>query len=127
MKPWTIATTLLLAATGSSAWRDFKTIEFESNDCTGWINHANLGNKAQFWQIRIDNTSNSVYTETVNDGIYRWYAFSELTDAGCEGKVLGRLFPGCISLGVYSERIRCLKWCSTWARDDHSCEAIVQD
>ncbi|KAI0382229.1 hypothetical protein F5Y04DRAFT_288010 [Hypomontagnella monticulosa] len=126
MKPWAVTAALLLAIPGSNAWKDFKTVEFESNDCTGWIKHANLGNKSQYWQIRVDNASNSVYTSVGNDGIYRWYAFSETTDSGCGGKVLARLYPGCISLGMYSERVRCLKWCSTWARDDHSCDAIEQ-
>ncbi|KAI2472819.1 hypothetical protein F4781DRAFT_382031 [Annulohypoxylon bovei var. microspora] len=117
----------LLAITGAGAMKDFKAIEFESNDCAGWIKHANVGLKPQYWQIKMDNASNSVYTETTNDGIYRWYAFSETNEPGCGGEVLGRLYNGCSSLGRYTEKIKCIRWCSLWSHSDHSCKAIGQD
>ncbi|OTA62367.1 hypothetical protein K449DRAFT_434029 [Hypoxylon sp. EC38] len=127
MKYLKSATAFLAVMPGTIAWRDFKAIEFESNDCSGWVKHASLGLKPQYWQIQMDNTSNSVYTSTTNDGIYRWYAFSETSDKGCDGRALGRLYGGCIGLGVFSERIRCIRWCSIWAHDKHSCKAIGQD
>ncbi|KAI0101948.1 hypothetical protein F4776DRAFT_649027 [Hypoxylon sp. NC0597] len=127
MKYLKSAIALLAVIPGTLAFKDFKAIEFESTDCSGWVNHASLGLKPQFWQIHMDNTSNSVYTSTTNDGIYRWYAFSEATEQGCDGKALGRLYSGCLGLGVFSERIRCIRWCSIWAHNDHSCKAIGQD
>ncbi|OTB09649.1 hypothetical protein M426DRAFT_6912 [Hypoxylon sp. CI-4A] len=127
MKISTIAVACLSATTGVSASRGFKAIEFETQDCTGWIKHASLGLRAENWQIRTNNDSNSVYTATTNDGIYRWYAFSETSDSGCAGKVLGRLWTGCTALGQFSEDVRCLRWCSTWSRDQFSCQSIGQD
>ncbi|KAI2602110.1 hypothetical protein GGR54DRAFT_625739 [Hypoxylon sp. NC1633] len=128
MKTLVILVTLLSAITSSAASRGFKVIEFESNDCTGWVKHANVGLKRQFWQISMDNATNSVYTSTTNDGIYRWYGFSAVSaEHGCAGAVVGRLHGGCLSLGAYNERIECVRWCSTWAQDETSCAAIGQD
>ncbi|KAL7622468.1 hypothetical protein AAE478_007974 [Parahypoxylon ruwenzoriense] len=127
MKVFATIVALLTAVSGSAAWKDFLAIEFESNDCSGWVKRASIGLKPEYWQIKMNNESNSVFTSVTNDGIYRWYAFSGTTELGCGGKVLGRLYPGCLSLGVYSERIECVRWCSRWAHDDHSCSAIGQD
>ncbi|KAI1106536.1 hypothetical protein F4804DRAFT_18275 [Jackrogersella minutella] len=118
---------LLSAITSTSAWRDFKAIEFESDDCTGWVKHASLGLKPEYWQIHMNNLSNSVYTSTTNDGIYRWYAYSEKTELGCGGKALGRLYSGCMNLGAFTDRIQCIRWCSRWMHDEYSCKAIGQD
>ncbi|XDG05818.1 hypothetical protein ABKA04_005433 [Annulohypoxylon sp. FPYF3050] len=126
MKITTQAVAFLMATAGVSAMKDFKAVEFESNDCTGWIKHSSVGLKPQYWQIKMDNETRSVYTETTNDGIYRWYAFSDTNDQGCDGEVLGRLWRGCSSLGQYKEKIKCIRWCSLWSHSDHSCKAIGQ-
>ncbi|KAI0887929.1 uncharacterized protein GGS22DRAFT_154592 [Annulohypoxylon maeteangense] len=127
MKIFTHTVAFLLATTGVGAMKDFKAVEFEKNDCTGWIKHSSMGLKPQYWQIKMDNDTKSVYTETTNDGIYRWYAFSGTTEMGCDGRVLGRLYRGCASLAKYNETIKCIRWCSLWSHNDHSCKAIGQD
>ncbi|KAI1387354.1 uncharacterized protein F4822DRAFT_430106 [Hypoxylon trugodes] len=104
----TILALLSIAITGTSAWKEFEAIEFTTTDCTGWIKHAAIGMKPEYWQIKTNNESNSVYASTVNDGIYRWYAFSETSETGCAGDVLGRVWTGLL------------------AHDDYGCAAIGQ-
>ncbi|KAI0169312.1 hypothetical protein GGR52DRAFT_516027 [Hypoxylon sp. FL1284] len=110
--------------TGSSAWRSFKVIEFESGDCTGLVQHASIGSRPEYWQIKVSNKTTSVYTSTPNDGIYAWYGYASTNDRGCDGDIIRRLYNGCVSLDVDRERIQCLRWCSHWEHDEHSCEAI---
>ncbi|KAI1777022.1 hypothetical protein F4818DRAFT_439382 [Hypoxylon cercidicola] len=123
MKFSTTVITLLSAVTGSSAWRSFKVIEFESDDCTGGVNHASIGSRPEYWQIRMNNKTNSVYTSTPNDGLYTWYGYSGATDRGCDGEVVRRLYGGCISLEIDNKKIQCLRWCSSW-HDEYSCDDI---
>ncbi|KAI5866042.1 hypothetical protein GGS23DRAFT_594196 [Durotheca rogersii] len=124
---WTLATALLsLTVSRVSAWAGFSVTEFATSDCKGWVKHASIGMKPQYWQVAMNNESNSVSVSVVNDGIFRWYGFSEAAEFGCGGKVVGRLWSGCVNLDIYAERIECIRWCSMWRHDDHSCEAIGQ-
>ncbi|KAI1482195.1 hypothetical protein F4774DRAFT_372082 [Daldinia eschscholtzii] len=125
MRPLTITVSLLASVCGAS--RNFLALEFESSDCTGWVNHASIGFKSDYWQIKMQNETNTIYTSTTNDGIYRWYGFSGKAELGCDGEVLGRLPGGCLNLDQFGERVQCIRWCSTWMHDDHSCKAIGQD
>ncbi|KAI1081968.1 hypothetical protein F5B20DRAFT_588082 [Whalleya microplaca] len=115
-------TALLSLVTGGAAWFNFIANEFKSQDCHGSVIHAHVGMK--YWQVDLDNETNSIYVQTANDGIYKWYAFSDSAPGTCLGNVLGELKRGCVGVRLFSEKIRCVQWCSTWVHNEYSCKPL---
>lgn len=70
------------------------------------------------------NTTQSVFTSTVNDGIYRWYGFSAATadGAACDGELVGRVDGSCFDLTSYAMKgkpvVKCIRYCTLWADAD---------
>ncbi|KAI0006513.1 hypothetical protein F4779DRAFT_19940 [Xylariaceae sp. FL0662B] len=123
----TTTTALLSLVTSSAAWFSFMANEFKTDDCKGGVVHAHVGMK--YWQIPLDNETNSVYVQTANDGIFKWYAFADSVPGAnaCQGDPLGELKRGCAALRLFGDKIRCLRWCSSWVDDEYSCKAIEKD
>ncbi|KAI0397865.1 hypothetical protein F5Y17DRAFT_294806 [Xylariaceae sp. FL0594] len=127
---------------GAMAWRSTLAFEYDKPGCRGRLNRAWVGSR---WKhIKMSNTTQSVFTSTVNDGIYRWYGFPSTTADGlsCQGDVVGRLYSSCFDLTSFavataenhtdSNRnnedsdklvVRCIRYCTLWAgaEDPLSC------
>ncbi|KAI8624624.1 hypothetical protein F5Y19DRAFT_480368 [Xylariaceae sp. FL1651] len=124
-----IVAVLALAAV-TAAWRNQLAFEFTGPGCGGKLAHAWVGSKYQ--QIKMGNTTQSVYISTVNDGIYRWYGFSESTEDGnsCYGDLVGRMYAPCFDLTSFAAQgkpvVKCIRYCSLWADKEsvYSCASI---
>ncbi|KAI3343041.1 hypothetical protein F4824DRAFT_494836 [Ustulina deusta] len=114
----------------TAAWKNTVAFEFAGPGCDGQLLHASIGMNYQ--QIKMKNTTQSVYVTTANDGIYRWYGFSESTEdgRGCYGDLVGRLHSSCFDLAGYiskgKQKVECIRICSLLAgkEDSYSCAAI---
>ncbi|KAI0443684.1 hypothetical protein F4803DRAFT_304174 [Xylaria telfairii] len=112
------------------AWTDQVALEYASTGCRGRFNHAWIGSDRR--EIKMKNTTESVYITTVNDGIWRWYGFSESTEDGtaCYGDLVARMYSPCFDLNSYvpkgKPKVECIQICSMLADKKHSysCAAI---
>ncbi|KAI0016486.1 hypothetical protein F4780DRAFT_759200 [Xylariomycetidae sp. FL0641] len=116
---------LLFLSACASAWKSFLAHEFTGHNCGGSIHKPHIGSR--YWQVVMSEKSNSVFTNTPNNGIIHWYAFASNDTSGqaCQGPPLGKLNSTCTDLGFFAQqsgemdkRIRCVRWCDDWASDD---------
>ncbi|KAI0514822.1 hypothetical protein F5B22DRAFT_218710 [Xylaria bambusicola] len=122
--------TFFAFATVAAGWRNTVAFEFARPGCDGSISKAWIGTNHQ--QIKLKNTTQSVYITTVNDGIWRWYGFPASTEDGtsCYGDPVGRLHWPCFDVNGYvsegKPKVECIRLCSMWAGKEHSysCAAI---
>ncbi|KAI0864180.1 hypothetical protein F4860DRAFT_511036 [Xylaria cubensis] len=114
----------------AAAWKAQVAFEFDSLECNGKIGHAWIGANRQ--QIKMRNSTQSVYITTANDGIWRWYGFSESTEDGssCYGDPVARLHSSCFDLRSYvpqgKPKVECIRICSMLAgkKSSWSCAAF---
>ncbi|KAI1428278.1 hypothetical protein F5Y12DRAFT_711258 [Xylaria sp. FL1777] len=122
--------TFVTCSTVAAAWRNTVAFEFAEPGCNGHLSHGWVG--MNHLQIKMKNTTESVYTSTVNDGIYRWYGFSSSTEdgSGCYGDLVGRVHAPCFDLNSFvpegKPKVECIRICSLLADKKHSysCAAI---
>ncbi|KAI0974463.1 hypothetical protein F4678DRAFT_376773 [Xylaria arbuscula] len=113
----------------TTAWKNTAAFEYAEFGCDGKLTHASGMN---YQQIKMKNTTQSVYTSTANDGIFRWYGFSGATEdgSGCYGDLVGRLSAPCFDLNSFvpegKPKVECIRLCSLLAAKKHSysCAAI---
>ncbi|KAI1736941.1 hypothetical protein F4680DRAFT_451551 [Xylaria scruposa] len=115
--------TLTTFAVAAAAWKNQVAFEFDSPGCKGKIGHARVGASRQ--QIKMRNSTQSVYITTANDGIWRWYGFSESTEDGssCYGDPVARMYS-CVDLTSYvpqgKPKVECIRICSMLVEKQHS-------
>ncbi|KAI8953798.1 hypothetical protein F4801DRAFT_85572 [Xylaria longipes] len=122
--------TLTTFSAVAAAWRNQVAFEYDGPGCGGKFSHAWIGANNQ--QIKMRNSTQSVYITTANDGIWRWYGFSESTEDGgsCYGDVVARMYSPCFDLTSYvpqgKPKVECIRICSMLADKKHSysCAAI---
>ncbi|KAI1300283.1 hypothetical protein F5Y03DRAFT_397228 [Xylaria venustula] len=106
---------LVTFTTLTTAWKNTAAFEYAEFGCDGQLTHAS-----------VKNTTQSVYTSTANDGIFRWYGFSGATEdgSGCYGDLVGRLHAPCFDLNSFvpegKPKVECIRLCSLLASKKHS-------
>ncbi|KAI1279204.1 hypothetical protein F5Y07DRAFT_52389 [Xylaria sp. FL0933] len=123
--------TFVTFTTVTAGWKNTVAFEFPDQECAGQLIHASIGMNYQ--QIKMRNTTQSVYISTVNDGIYRWYGFPGATEdgSGCYGDIVGRLnSSSCFDLTSFvpqgKPKVECIRLCSLLSdkESSYSCAAI---